>query len=479
MRVKRLPFAVTLALAGLTGVSSGAAHGATDQDVAQIREQLQQMKEVYERRIDALEQRLAQAEKTAVKAESAATSATREAENARQASQRPSQEGAFNPAVSLILDGKFSRTSRDPGSYRLQGFAPNGGEIAPPSRSFSLGESELALSANIDHLFRGNARFSIADEGGSSTISTEEANIETLGLGAGFKIKAGRFLSGVGYLNQQHPHEWDFVDAPLAYKAFFGSALRNDGVQAKWVAPTELYLEVGAEAARGGAYPDGSRNKNGTGLGTLFAHLGGELGDSHAWQAGLSFVKTNPGGRSYEDLDSTGATVANAFSGTSKTWIADGVWKWAPHGDSSRQSLKLQGEYFRRTESGDLTSASLAGNCAGACSGNYDSTQSGWYAQGVYQFMPQWRVGLRYDRLDSGSVGIGLVDAGILAPTDFASLAAYRPQRTSVMVDWSPSEFSRLRLQWARDTSRGNGEGDNQLFLQYIMSLGAHGAHKF
>ena len=46
------------------------------------------------------------------------------------------------------------------------------------------------------------------------------------------------------------------------------------------------------------------------------------------------------------------------------------------------------------------------------------------------------------------------------------------------MVDWSPSEFSRLRLQFARDYSR-MGATDNQMFLQYIMSLGAHGAHKF
>jgi hypothetical protein len=36
-----------------------------------------------------------------------------------------------------------------------------------------------------------------------------------------------------------------------------------------------------------------------------------------------------------------------------------------------------------------------------------------------------------------------------------------------------------VRLQYARDTSRGPGLADNQLWLQYIMSLGAHGAHKF
>jgi len=46
------------------------------------------------------------------------------------------------------------------------------------------------------------------------------------------------------------------------------------------------------------------------------------------------------------------------------------------------------------------------------------------------------------------------------------------------MVDWSGSEFSRIRLQLAQDKSRSDVT-DNQAFLQYIMSLGAHGAHKF
>jgi hypothetical protein len=46
------------------------------------------------------------------------------------------------------------------------------------------------------------------------------------------------------------------------------------------------------------------------------------------------------------------------------------------------------------------------------------------------------------------------------------------------MVDFSASEFSRLRLQYARDQARANFT-DNQWQLQYQMSLGAHGAHGF
>ena len=57
-------------------------------------------------------------------------------------------------------------------------------------------------------------------------------------------------------------------------------------------------------------------------------------------------------------------------------------------------------------------------------------------------------------------------------------LDGHDPYRWTVMTDYSHSEFSRLRLQYARDKSR-SGDADDQFQLQYIMSLGAHGAHKY
>jgi hypothetical protein len=45
------------------------------------------------------------------------------------------------------------------------------------------------------------------------------------------------------------------------------------------------------------------------------------------------------------------------------------------------------------------------------------------------------------------------------------------------MIEWSPSEFSRLRMQFVDD--RVLDESDSQFLLQYIMSVGAHGAHEF
>jgi hypothetical protein len=115
----------------------------------------------------------------------------------------------------------------------------------------------------------------------------------------------------------------------------------------------------------------------------------------------------------------------------------------------------------------------------GQVAGPFVATQTGWYAQGAWQFMPAWRVGYRYDRLNFGSVNNGIVTGG-LGPTanDFPVLANHSPTRNSVMLDWSPTEFSRIRLQLAADKSR-LGLTDNQAIVQYIYSLGAHGAHKF
>ena len=86
-------------------------------------------------------------------------------------------------------------------------------------------------------------------------------------LGNGFTVKAGRFLSGIGYLNEQHQHVWDFFDAPLPYQAFLGGQFKSDGLQLKWVAPTDTFLEFGGEIGDGSSFPGTDRNKNGIGSG--------------------------------------------------------------------------------------------------------------------------------------------------------------------------------------------------------------------
>jgi hypothetical protein len=454
------------ALAVTVGLPLAAA-AADNGELAQMREQIKQLKENYEARIQALEKKVEEA---------GAKTETTQAQAAPAPSPTASAAGAnaFNPSIALILGGTYANLSQDPTQYRLQGFVPGGGELGPGARSFNLGESELTLSANIDPQFAGQVTFSLASD---NSVSVEESFFQTQGLSNGLNLKAGRFLSSIGYLNGQHAHAWDFVDAPLAYQALFGGQYKPDGVQLKWLAPTETFFEAGLEAGNGAAFPGNDRNRNGIGSTALFAHVGDDLGTSASWRAGLSYLKTSAADRTYGDVDSSGTAVTNAFSGDSGTWILDGVYKWSPNGNPTHTNFKLQGEYFRRREKGTLTYDTQA-QSFGTAAGGYASAQSGWYLQGVYQFMAGWRTGLRYDKLYSGAPDIGLVNSGALTAADFAGLASYNPARTSLMLDYSPSEFSRFRLQLARDQSRP-GVIDNQIFLQYIMSLGTHGAHTF
>lgn len=469
---------------------------AAGDDLRLLRDEIARMRQTYEQRIDALEQRLVAAETTAGKAAAQASAAENAAARAGATAPPPaaartaSAANAFNPEISLVLGGTYTKQSMNPANYNgennqnprnyhIHGFVPSLGEIAPPRKGFGLGESELTFAANIDPHWRGQLTFALPGEG----AEVEEAFIQSLGFDHGATLKAGRFLSGVGYLNGQHAHTWDFADAPLAYKAFFANQLRSDGVQVKWVAPTDLFVEVGAEAASGGAFPSTDKNKSGTTLGALFAHVGGDIGISQTWRAGVSALTTSPRDREWRDIDSTNTAVQNRFNGKSRMWIADGVWKWAPGGNAAERSLTLQGEYFRRRENGSLT-YDFANASLGAATGGYRSIQSGGYGQAVYRFRPAWRVGYRYDRLDSGSVGNQLVALGTRAAADFPLLSAHKPTRHSFMFDYATSEFARFRIQFARDDVRydftnNRALRDNTVWLQYVVSLGTHGAHRY
>jgi hypothetical protein len=436
-------------------------------DVDALRAEIAALKAEYAQRVIALETRIDQLEASATTAAAGAP-----VEPPPPAPSAPARNSsAFNPAISVILAGNYADLSQDPGDYNFAGFIPSGGEIGPGDRSFNLGESEVTFAASVDPYFSAALTMALSAEG---EIGVEEAFARTTSLPAGFSLKGGRFFSGLGYLNEIHAHAWDFVDQPLVYQAFYGGQYGQDGVQVKWLAPTDLFLEFGAETGNGGEFPGTRLGRNGLNGTTLFTHVGGDLGDSIGWRAGLSWMDMDAEDRTYEDVDSGGNAVVNSFTGSTETWIADATFKWTPASSTRRQAFKLQAEYMRRTEDG-----SLAYDVAGAgLSDSYRSEQEGWYVQGVYQLNPRWRFGVRYDELDSGSTRIGLVQNGDLLASDFPLLLPASPSRITTMVDFSPSEFSRLRAQYAWDDSR-DAATDRQLLLQYIYALGAHGAHKF
>lgn len=489
----------------------------TPQDLAQIQASLNEMRAFYEKRIESLEKKVdvlqqqnsalnqqvsaasskLSGEKNSIVSTSSsaapvsvgvATAASPATPTAQAASNNQTQSqpslsrgitlpkiGPLTPEISLILDGKYSAQSQNP-DLPMRGFLSSGAENIP--RGFSLGESELALAGTVDNLFRAEARFVFSQDGSGTGISLEEAFFETLGLPSGFKVKGGKFFSDVGYLNNRHPHEWDFVDLPLAYKAFFGGQLNNTGGQIKWLAPLdEMYFRVGGEYAQSSGFPSGDNyNNNKPLVGTVFAKAGGDLGISSSWQGGLSYVRASTGNR--PRVSTLSDTDTFDFTGTTNVYIADFVYKWAPNGNASNQNLKLQGEFFWNAQNGSGVLNSSASNpvCETPCFGNiYTNTQKGFYVQAIYQFMPRWRVGYRYDQLYSGSSSYGLAYGAL----DGTTLEPWNPNRNTVMLDWANSEYSMFRLQLARDTTFGPGLTNNQVYLQYIMSLGAHSAHRY
>lgn len=465
---------VPVALAALAAVAAlTPAHGATDAQIEALRAEFQRdldaVKQQYEARIRALEAGLQKAQDSA----GTTRAKTAEIEAAVPQIQLPATAQAsansLNPALSIVLDGGFANYRRDPDAYRLPGFA-QGEEAGLAREGLSIGHSEITASANIDHLFFGQLTAAVAEHGGETAVELEEAFVETIGIGHGVTLRGGRFLSALGYLNQQHEHGWDFADAPLIYRGLFGNQYRDDGVQLRWIAPTALFLELGGEIFNGAKFPAGGEH-SGAGSWSAFGNLGGDIGVSSSWQAGLSYWRAEVDGRADGGghAHAQGAVETPLFSGDSDIIGASLIYKWAPDGNPAQRNVKLQTEYFRRREDGAVA---LEDSDPLEIS-SYRGDQHGYYVQGIYQFMPRWRVGLRFDRVDSDNRGADLEvidEAGLLA-------GGRAPTRYALMFEWLPSEFSRLRLQYNLDQALP--ATDHQIFLHYTYSLGAHGAHVF
>lgn len=405
------------------------------EDIETLQQQIDQLKQDYNARLQQLEQRL------------------------HTSSEKTSPKSTFNPDISVILEGRYAYFKNDPENYSLVGFPAtyyslSGQENTLGEKGFSLGHSEIILSSNIDDKFYGQLTAALHAHDGETNLELEEAFVQTLGLGYGLTAKAGRFFSEIGYLNQQHPHAWDFADAPLIYRGLFAEQYNDDGLQLSWIAPTSFYLNIGGEFLKGEHFPSSGKH-SGIGAYTLFAKTGGDFNTENSWQMGLSYWKAN-------DVKQRPLIMGFSFYGQSQIIGANAVWKYALNGNPKMQNFKLQTEFFEQHDEGNY----------GEGIGNpfYNNKHRGGYIQAIYQFMPQWRVGLRYDRVQSS-----YVDNGI--PRQCCSSEKQIGERSSIMLDWSNSEFSRFRLQFNHD--RSNAEPDNQVFLQYIFSLGSHGAHSF
>jgi hypothetical protein len=477
--------------------------------------------EELQRRIEALEARLeavlagagqAEAEVSPVPAEATpATSMQRDPldpaslrRSALPVGGQLSSGSAFNPAMSVIIDGAWYGDSvhgeaagilAEADGFTIghghdeDGHADHGGL----ERGFNLREVEFAFSATVDPYFDAYAMFVLHDD----EVDLEEAYLTTRALPAGLQAKFGKFLSDVGYINKQHPHSWDFFDRPLVSELLFGDhGLQEVGLQLSWLAPTDDYLRLGVEALQGEtagvasflgeqAPVEGTErileDRAGPRLFTAFAKFAPDLGFDHALQAGLSlgyarsFQNTIEHSTRYEDHE-----------GDARFWGADFVYKYTPASAiRGRGAFKLQGEYYYRHRDLDRRDVYFACHPAGidcddpaaewqvgevANEQSFSEKQDGYYLQALYGIAPRWNTGLRLDQVGlTNKSGRGLGEAWD------------DTRRYSLVLSYMPTEYSRLRLQFSRGDVAVEDEREtfNQVFLQYQMSLGVHGAHAF
>lgn len=402
---------------------------------------------------------------------------------------------AFNPAISVIPDGVYYNDSRDGGVGELMeeadGFGTGHGEEeghahgGVPDRGFSLREAEISFSGAVDPYFDVWAIFAVGD----GEIEVEEGYFQTRKFLPGLQLRAGKFYSGFGYVNKQHPHQWDFVDQNLAYDMILGGQVNEAGVQLTWLPSLPFYTQLGLEALQGTNERFSAQlgaeespffdEKAGPRLFTGWLKVSPNVGYSHAIQIGASYAFSTQHqekvahGQEGEGVEGEGegpeeeGHVDEAFQGDARVLGFDFVWKY----DSPRQfgqgDFTLQAEYLRRVK--DLSLVGAGEEAAGGEARK--ATQDGFYAQAVYGFAPRFTLGLRYDTA-------GLTNR-IEGGEEAESLEASR--RFSANLTFNPTEFSRFRVQYTRgDIAVGGArEKYDQVYVQFQMSLGAHGAHRF
>lgn len=357
----------------------------------------------------------------------------------------------FNPYISVVLNGVYNYYSNS--DKRILGFQI-GEEGESLDKGFSLGESEVNMGANVDDKFLANLTVAIVSEDGEDKIELEEAFVQSTCLPYGITATIGRLKPVVGYLNEKHLHTDEFSDRPLPYRIFLNNAYKDDGIQVSIVLPTDFYTELGGGLYRGGYFPASSENSK-YGSANAYIKFGGDITNNQAWLVGFSYLYTdNDKGRTSDDI---------VFKGKDNLYDLSLKYNYAPTGNNKESELTLQGEYLFRNEEGqyDIEDTGFE---------QYNNNSSGWYIQGTYKFLTNWKIGYRYSQMRSDTVPNALKNTSLDANN-------HKPEIHTLMTEWNNSEFSSIRLQYSYDKS--NTKTDNQVMLEYTISFGAHGAHSF
>jgi hypothetical protein len=324
---------------------------------------------------------------------------------------------ALNPDISVIGDfiGKA------------------GGNSVQPTPSLEMHESEIGLQAIIDPYARGDFFISFGESG----VNLEEGYITFTALPAGIVAKVGKMRSAFGKVNMMHNHVLPWVDRPLVTNNLVGGedGIDDAGVSISRIipAPKGLFLEATGQVFRGDSGEDdsplfhASRNSDVSAVAHLRSYA--DITESTNIDIGVSYA------RGHNELGTDFLT---------QLYGMDATLRWKPLRRSIYHSFVGRGEFIwsQRQQI------------------PIEQRAFGFYTSADYQLGRRWFLGGRYDLSDRSRFA-NLTDKG-----------------GSVVLTYWPSEFSQIRGQY-RHTSYADNISANELFMQVIFSLGAHGAHPF
>ena len=341
---------------------------------------------------------------------------------------------SMNPDIAVILD--FA------GAWYSGDGARGAGGHDPAKTGFNLQQLELSLGAAVDPVFRFDANIVFAQFG----VELEEAYATTLAIPGGLQFRLGQMLTRFGRINNTHPHGWSFVDQPLVIGKMLGSeGSRGLGGEVSWLTPLPWYVE-------------------------LVASLGEATGECCARSF---YAGADPGFDGVEDLLTT--LALKQFFPFDDDWSL--FWgisaQLGPNatGNGNRTELYASDLYLRYFPVASQTRASLSLTVEGIFRTRQvpDDVLQDWggYAQLVWQIDSEWEVGARGE-YTSGVAG------DPLDPGQDGERARYSVQGT-----FTPSHFSRLRLQGAADVPTWIDAPVWSVVLAAEVVVGAHGSHAF
>jgi len=398
--------------------------------------------------------------------------------------EKTAEHSKFTPEILVLLDSSFvNRSISDdevqhleiPGVvHGLLGADTHTQHSHTPynaNNGFNLNYGELILSGSVNSHLSLDTVFHFSE----SAVAIDEAYFTSTALEHGSQIKGGKFLSGFGYLNKQHHHQWDFADMPLVYESFLGMhGINEKGLQLQWTAPTSNYLMFGFEALQG-------ENEY------MFANTTiGDVEDplvevSDAPSLFLGYIKTSFDiknttlltGLSYakgiSKLDHLEDESPYAFSGTSKLYGAEFVLK---HKIDLYRYVTWQSEWLSRDMEGqEYSNVDTSVLPFTYTQATLSKKQSGLYSQLVYGHNKNWIMALRYDLIYQNDVRSNGVDENL--EDNF--------RKYSAMIEYRSSELAKFRLQYNRNEALFNEDGNRQnidtIIVQANISVGAHDSH--